>query len=173
MSIAAQIRVREFNTGQHTYSTSVFLCFLFLLIDLHHVEQEADGNLHLCVCVNYYHTVSQIFWTTVQLVVLSQHVEVTALVLVPDLHLVVATESNTNLSLHLIVSECSRFGFGFPAASPHSEHIVFVRHVFLIKWCLFGRVQQAWWWIFLLCTDSGSANSYPNSNLIGTWADCM
>lgn len=60
----------------------------FPLIDLHHVEQEADSNLHMLVQLPP--TASQICWAAVQLVALSQHVEVTALVSVPDLHLVVA-----------------------------------------------------------------------------------
>lgn len=114
-------------TAQHTYVS--FSLLHFMLIDLHHVEQEADSNLHECLCVCVCVTTAnneQIHWTTVQLVVLSQHVEVTALVLVPDLHLVVPTESNANLSLHLILSQHSRLGFAL-LQPPHIENTLFLR----------------------------------------------
>lgn len=55
--------------------------------------------------------------------------------------------------------EALQIGFGFAAASPHWEHIVFACHVFLINWRSFGRLgrnraKQVWW-----CTDLGSVSS--------------
>lgn len=93
--------VHDFKFAGCTY-VSVSLLH-FLLIALHHVEMEADSNLHVCLCnccqQRARYTRARYDWCC-----LSRHVEVTALVLVPDLHLVARTENRANLPLHPILS---------------------------------------------------------------------
>lgn len=110
-----------------------------------------------CVCVSTANRETDFCWASVQLV-LSQHVEVTALVLVADLHLVVPTERNANLSQHLIVSQLSRVDLA-SLLPPHIQNTLFFSSCVSHYTMLFCRVQQVQRRIFLLCTDSRSVSS--------------
>lgn len=91
----------------------------------------------VCVCVTAADSEPDIFDHSTKLVVLSQHVEVTALVLVPDLHLVVLTKRHAYHSLHLIVSRGSRLEL----ASPPVVRIENTLFVYAMRFSLSGALD--------------------------------